>query len=188
MRHQRNSPLVRTLPASKGYPGREVPKKLSSPPGGGEDTGEGAKSRRFARELCKRYEVVEPGFKYNMMDLQAALGLHQLQRVEANLRRRQEIWVRYQAAFADLPVLFPQAEQAGTRHVRHLFTLLLDIDRLRVGRDDIQLSLHRQRIGTGIHSGIAPAPLLPRGVRVRSRRFAGGGMGVGSHPLGTAIR
>jgi dTDP-4-amino-4,6-dideoxygalactose transaminase len=107
--------------------------------------------KRFSDEGFKHYEVTEPGFKYNMMDLQAALGLHQLRRVEENLARREEIWKRYDEAFADLPAFLPPPAEQGTRHARHLYTLLLDIDRLRVDRDAIQLSLHRQAIGTGVH-------------------------------------
>jgi dTDP-4-amino-4,6-dideoxygalactose transaminase len=107
--------------------------------------------KRFSDEGFKHYEVMEPGFKYNMMDLQAALGLHQLDRVETNLERRRQIWARYDQAFADLPVFLPAPEEEATRHARHLYTLLLDIDRLRAGRDGIQAALHRQRIGTGIH-------------------------------------
>jgi len=106
---------------------------------------------RFSDSGFKHYEVVEPGFKYNMMDIQAALGLHQLRRVEHNLPRRVEIWSRYDEAFADLPVFLPPPEEEGTRHARHLYTLLLDIDRLRVGRDEVQAALHELRIGTGIH-------------------------------------
>jgi dTDP-4-amino-4,6-dideoxygalactose transaminase len=71
--------------------------------------------------------------------------------VEANLGRRRQIWTRYDQAFAGLPVFVPAPEEEGTRHARHLYTLLLDIDRLRAGRDEIQAALHRQRIGTGIH-------------------------------------
>jgi dTDP-4-amino-4,6-dideoxygalactose transaminase len=107
--------------------------------------------KRFSDAGFKHYEVMEPGFKYNMMDLQAALGLHQLDRVEANLERRREIWSRYDDAFADLPVFLSPPEEEGTRHARHLYILLLDIDRLRGNRDEIQAALHRQRIGTGIH-------------------------------------
>ena len=107
--------------------------------------------KRFSDEGFKHYEVLEPGFKYNMMDLQAALGLHQLDRVEANLRRRQAIWACYDEAFAGLPVVVPRPEEEGTRHARHLYTLLLDLDRLSVSRDDVQLALHRQYIGTGVH-------------------------------------
>jgi dTDP-4-amino-4,6-dideoxygalactose transaminase len=107
--------------------------------------------KRFSDDGFKQYEVVAPGFKYNMTDMQAALGIHQLRRVEANLARREEIWSRYDSALASLPVFLPAAPEKGTRHARHLYTLLLDIDRLRAGRDEIQLALHRQRIGTGIH-------------------------------------
>jgi dTDP-4-amino-4,6-dideoxygalactose transaminase len=107
--------------------------------------------KRFSDEGFKHYEVTEPGFKYNMMDLQAALGLHQLRRAEGNLVARQELWARYDDAFADLPAFLPPPAEEGTRHARHLYTLLLDTDRLRVGRDEIQMALHRQRIGTGIH-------------------------------------
>lgn len=107
--------------------------------------------KRFSDEGFKHYEVVEPGFKYNMIDLQAALGLHQLARVEDNLRRRQAIWARYDEAFADLPIFGPQPEAPGTRHARHLYTLLLDLDRLSATRDEVLLALHAERIGTGVH-------------------------------------
>ena len=107
--------------------------------------------KRFSDEGYRHYEVSEPGFKYNMMDLQAALGIHQLARVEANLVRRREIWNRYDAAFRDLPVFLPPPEEPGTRHARHLYTLLLDVDRLSATRDAVQLALHKQNIGTGIH-------------------------------------
>ena len=106
---------------------------------------------RFSDSGFRHYEVVEPGFKYNMTDLQAALGVHQLARVEQNLVRRQEIWARYDTAFADLPVFLPAPQAPGTRHARHLYTLLFDVDRLRVDRDAVQSALHELRIGTGIH-------------------------------------
>jgi dTDP-4-amino-4,6-dideoxygalactose transaminase len=107
--------------------------------------------KRFSDEGFKQYEVVEPGFKYNLTDLQAAIGLHQLARVEANLERRNEIWARYDEAFADLPVFVPAPQEPGTRHARHLYCLMLDLDRLSIDRDAFQAELHRWRIGTGIH-------------------------------------
>jgi dTDP-4-amino-4,6-dideoxygalactose transaminase len=107
--------------------------------------------KRFSDEGFRHYEVVEPGFKYNMMDLQAAIAMHQLARAERNLVRRNAIWRRYDAAFANLPVFFPTPPDGGTRHGRHLYTLLVDIDRLTVDRDDIMRDLHRQNVGTGVH-------------------------------------
>lgn len=106
---------------------------------------------RFSDAGFQHYEVVEPGYKYNMTDLEAALGLHQLARVEANLTRRQEIWARYDEAFADLPAVLPAPEEPGTRHARHLYTLLLDLDRLDVDRDEVVVALHKQNIGCAVH-------------------------------------
>lgn len=107
--------------------------------------------KQFSDEGFKSYEVVEPGFKYNMTDLQAAIGIHQLARVEANLIRREKIWARYDEAFAGLPVFLPAPEEPDTRHARHLYTLLLDLERLSVDRDAVQRELHARNIGTGIH-------------------------------------
>ena len=107
--------------------------------------------KRYSDAGFKHYEVMEPGFKYNMTDLQAAIGLPQLDRVESNLDRREAIWAQYDRAFADLPTVLPAPAEPDTRHARHLYTLLLDLDRLSVSRDDVQTALHKQHIGTGIH-------------------------------------
>jgi dTDP-4-amino-4,6-dideoxygalactose transaminase len=106
---------------------------------------------RFSDRGYRHYEVVEPGFKLNMTDLQASLGRPQLARVEENLQRRYEIWERYDDALADLPLVRPLPEEPGTRHARHLYTVLLERDVLTVGRDEVMAALHRQRIGTGVH-------------------------------------
>src|SRR6267143_1526863 len=79
--------------------------------------------KRFADGGFKHYQVVECGFKYNMMDIQAALWLHQLARVEALWPRRRALWQRYNVAFADLPVERPAEPESGTRHAYHLYTL-----------------------------------------------------------------
>ncbi len=107
--------------------------------------------KRFADDGYQHYEVVHAGFKYNMTDLQASLGLHQLARDERGLARREEIWARYDAAIADLPCATPPAPEPGTRHARHLYTLLLDLDALRVDRDFVLDALAREGIGTGVH-------------------------------------
>jgi dTDP-4-amino-4,6-dideoxygalactose transaminase len=82
--------------------------------------------RRFGDAGFKHYQVVECGFKYNMMDLQAAIGIHQLTRIEENWQRRKAIWMHYMEAFADLPVALPAEPAPGTRHAFHLFTILID--------------------------------------------------------------
>ncbi|MHC5113642.1 MAG: DegT/DnrJ/EryC1/StrS family aminotransferase, partial [Planctomycetota bacterium] len=100
---------------------------------------------RYRDDGYKHYAAVEIGFKYNMMDLQAALGLHQLARVEQNWHRRREIWNRYQDAFADLPLGRPPAFEAGTRHGLHLYTILVD------ERDAFIDAMTARGIGVGVH-------------------------------------
>jgi dTDP-4-amino-4,6-dideoxygalactose transaminase len=107
--------------------------------------------KRFSDEGYKHYYVMEAGFKYNMMDLQAALGIHQLARVEASWRRRQEIWRRYDQAFAGLPVVRPAPPEPDTRHALHLYTLLIDQERCGVSRDAFLEAMTRQNIGVGVH-------------------------------------
>ncbi len=107
--------------------------------------------KRFADTGYKHYDVVECGFKYNMMDLQAAIGIHQLRRVENSWLRRREIWERYQAAFVGLPVARPAASAASTRHALHLYTLLLDAACARLDRDALLEAITAARIGIGVH-------------------------------------
>ena len=107
--------------------------------------------RRFSDEGYLHYQMTELGYKYNMMDLQAALGLHQLPRVEEWLLRREELWRRYDEAFADLPVELPAPPRADTRHARHLYTLNVDRERAGVDRDGFMRRLHQAGIGSGVH-------------------------------------
>lgn len=107
--------------------------------------------QRFSDKGYKHYQVVECGFKYNMMDLQAALGIHQLAKMEAHWERRRQIWERYDAAFADLPLVLPAPAEPDTRHGLHLYTLLLDLDALRITRDCFMEELTDRRIGVGVH-------------------------------------
>ena len=106
--------------------------------------------KRFSDTGYRHYEVTAPGFKYNMTDLQAALGLHQLPRLAAGAERRRQIWERYDDAFKGLPVVRPAAVEAGAVHARHLYTILVD-DRLGKTRDRVLDELIALRIGTGVH-------------------------------------
>jgi dTDP-4-amino-4,6-dideoxygalactose transaminase len=107
--------------------------------------------KRFSDDGYRHYDVVEVGFKYNMMDLQAALGLHQLKRVEANHARREAIWNAYQQAFADLPVGQPENPAEGTRHAYHLYTLRIDAAHCGVSRDEFIDRMTAAGIGVGVH-------------------------------------
>lgn len=107
--------------------------------------------KRFSDDGYQHYQIVYPGYKYNMMDLQAAIGIHQLKRIEQYSRRRLEIWRHYNDAFKDLPVSLPAPFEPNTRHSLHLYTLLLDIDHVAITRDQFMYELHKRKIGTGVH-------------------------------------
>ncbi len=107
--------------------------------------------KRFSDAGYRHYEVVHPGFKYNMTDIQAALGLCQLAKVPLWHRRREEVWRRYDEAFAGLPCVRPAPPEPGTVHARHLYTLLVDPDEAGMGRDELMAALHERGIGTGVH-------------------------------------
>ena len=108
---------------------------------------------RYSAQGFQTYEVLYPGYKYNMMDIQAALGIHQLERVEANLGIREKHWRRYDEAFAAIPEIITPAKDlpAGTRHARHLYTVLLDTERLGITRGEFIAAMKAEKIGTGIH-------------------------------------
>ncbi len=106
---------------------------------------------RFGDEGYKHYFVVEPGFKSNMMDIQAALGIHQLRRVESNWERRHEIWRMYNEAFAELPLTTPQSAEDGSRHAYHLYTVLVDEARTGITRDEFLAHMTSHNIGVGVH-------------------------------------
>lgn len=107
--------------------------------------------RRFSDEGYKHYQVVAAGFKYNMMDLQAAIGIHQLKRVERYWQRRHEIWQKYNQALSDLPVGLPADPEPGTRHAYHLYTILVDEHQAGISRDAFLGAITEQNIGVGVH-------------------------------------
>jgi dTDP-4-amino-4,6-dideoxygalactose transaminase len=108
--------------------------------------------KRYSAEGFQPYDTLYPGYKYNMTDLQAALGIHQLARLEANLAIRERYWQRYDQAFATHSLLTtPAAVDPQDRHARHLYTVLLDTDRSGVSRNEFIVRLKTENIGAGIH-------------------------------------
>ena len=106
--------------------------------------------QRFSDVGFRHYEVVQPGFKYNMTDVQAALGLHQLPRLDEWIDRRAELWERYDDLLHALPLSTPASPEPDTRHARHLYQVLLD-EHAVYGRDQLLNALTEHRIGTGVH-------------------------------------
>lgn len=107
--------------------------------------------KRFGDEGYKHYQVVEAGFKYNMMDLQAAIGIHQLARVEPNWKKREAVWNYYQQALRAFPLGLPAPPEDDTRHAYHLYTVLVDESVAGVSRDAFLDGMTRQGIGVGVH-------------------------------------
>jgi dTDP-4-amino-4,6-dideoxygalactose transaminase len=97
------------------------------------------------------YEVVEAGFKYNMTDISASLGLHQLARSSWLLQRRQEIATRYTEAFAMLPEIETPPLPGYVTHAWHLYMLRLHLERLSITREAFIQELTRAQIGSSVH-------------------------------------
>jgi dTDP-4-amino-4,6-dideoxygalactose transaminase len=79
------------------------------------------------------------------------MGIHQLEKIENYLKIREKIWTAYDKAFLDQPFDRPAAPERDTRHARHLYTVLLDLDALKINRDQFQHELFKMNIGTGVH-------------------------------------
>jgi dTDP-4-amino-4,6-dideoxygalactose transaminase len=106
---------------------------------------------RYAGTGPLHYEVVEAGFKYNMMDLQAAIGLQQIARIDALQAHRRLLWDRYAEGLADLPLTQPASVDEATTHSHHLFTVLVDRDLCGVSRDELFTRLRARGISTSVH-------------------------------------
>ncbi len=96
------------------------------------------------------YEIVAPGFKYNLTDIAAAMGLHQLKKVRAFQQRRAAIAERFNAAFADLPLITAPTPPAGELHAWHLYALRL-ADGVAVSRDRFIERLYDRGVGCSVH-------------------------------------
>ena len=96
------------------------------------------------------YEIVAPGFKYNMTDVAAAMGVEQLARLPQFVQRRQHLAARYQAQLAGLPLVLPADAPAGDAHAWHLYVVRL-APGARAGRDEIIQALSDRGIGTSVH-------------------------------------
>jgi dTDP-4-amino-4,6-dideoxygalactose transaminase len=112
--------------------------------------------KRFGDEGYRHYDVVEAGFKCNMTDLQAALGIHQLARVASGGQRRAQVWQRYDRELTGLPLALPAPPEPGTRHALHLYTVLLDEAGARCTRDRFLDAMTANNIGVGVHYRSVP--------------------------------
>jgi dTDP-4-amino-4,6-dideoxygalactose transaminase len=107
--------------------------------------------KRYTRAGSWKYDVVEMGFKYNMTDVAAGLGLAQAAKFPAMQARRRRLARRYTAALADVDAFDPPPEPGGVVHAWHLYILRLRPGVLRVGRDRLIELLKERGIGTSVH-------------------------------------
>jgi dTDP-4-amino-4,6-dideoxygalactose transaminase len=107
--------------------------------------------KRYSEAGSWYYEVVAPGFKYNMSDVAAAMGVVQLQRLEAMWERRRELSAVYTESLSGCAELDVPTEVPGTVHAWHLFALRLNLERLSIDRAGFVEALKVRRIGTSVH-------------------------------------
>ncbi|HEY2991250.1 MAG TPA: DegT/DnrJ/EryC1/StrS aminotransferase family protein, partial [Methylomirabilota bacterium] len=107
--------------------------------------------KRYTNAGSWFYEVVEPGYKSNMSDVQAALGIHQLAKLDGFIARRAQIAGRYTAAFASLPQVAAPRVLPGRRHAWHLYVISLALDRLDTDRGGLIEDLRARNIGCSVH-------------------------------------
>lgn len=106
---------------------------------------------RYGDEGYKHYYVVESGFKYNMMDIQAAIGLHQLEKVRQSLDKRRMIRKKYDTVFSSLPLTLPFTTENSSEDACHLYSVLVDEQRTGVSRDSFLQKMTWHGIGVGVH-------------------------------------
>ena len=107
--------------------------------------------KRYTCEGYRHWDIVYPGYKYNMPDLQAAVALPQLEKIERFSVRRRELKRRLDAGLRPLPALATLAEPAGPGHAYHLYPVLLQTERLRADRDLVMNAIQAENIGVGVH-------------------------------------
>ena len=108
--------------------------------------------RRYSmRGKYKSYDIFETGFKYNLTNINAALGINQLKKVEIFWKKRKKIWDFYNNSLIDLPIKLPPKISKNYKHAYHLYTIVIDNKKTKKTRDEITAFLQKKQIGIGIH-------------------------------------
>jgi dTDP-4-amino-4,6-dideoxygalactose transaminase len=107
--------------------------------------------KRYTKEGSWYYEILSPGFKYNLTDIGAAIGIEQLKKCNEFWEARQRIAVNYAKAFADLKEIQLPVCRNDVQHAWHLFVIQLNLERLRINRNQFVEALREEKIGTSVH-------------------------------------
>ena len=107
--------------------------------------------KRYTSEGSWYYEVLCAGFKYNMTDIQAALGIHQLAKLERFLQARSRYASQYDEVFGEMPEIQIPLVNPDVRHARHLYVIQLNLERMTIDRAEFIEALRAENIGTSVH-------------------------------------
>src|SRR3990170_3921931 len=107
--------------------------------------------KRYTKEGSWYYEVLCPGFKYNLTDIAAAIGVEQLKKCDRFWEARRRIAAVYDEAFTDLPEIRTPVCRSGRQHAWHLYVIQLNLERLRIDRSGFIEALKEKNIGTSVH-------------------------------------
>ena len=108
--------------------------------------------KRYSAKGSPHYEILLPGLKYNMLDIQAAIGIHQLRKLDGFIEKRENFAKRYDNILKEIPeIITPGRVTYDCRHAWHLYIIKLRLEALRITRDEFIEELKKENIGTGIH-------------------------------------
>lgn len=107
--------------------------------------------KRYTKEGSWYYEVIDPGFKYNLTDIAAAIGIEQLKKCTAFRDSRARIARVYDEAFADMPEVQTPVSRSNVEHAWHLYVIQLNLERVRITRNEFIEALREEGIGTSVH-------------------------------------
>jgi dTDP-4-amino-4,6-dideoxygalactose transaminase len=107
--------------------------------------------KRYTAEGSWYYEILYPGFKYNLTDIAAAIGIEQLKKCTHFWEIRQRYAALYNEGFQDVPAIITPSVAPEAQHAWHLYMIQLDLERLRIGRNEFIALLKQEGIGTSVH-------------------------------------
>lgn len=107
--------------------------------------------KRYGKQGYWYYEIKYPGFKYNMTDIQASMGIHQIKKLRGFIRKRERIAQFYDRNFKNVKEITVPTVKKHVRHARHLYSILLDLDKLKIDRNHFFKALDAENIGTSVH-------------------------------------
>jgi dTDP-4-amino-4,6-dideoxygalactose transaminase len=107
--------------------------------------------KRYGKDGSWLYDVLCPGFKYNLTDIQAALGIHQLRKLPQFHARRQAIVRQYNEVFCKCEELQTPAERSAVEHAWHVYALRLNLDRIAISRDELISEMRQRNIACSVH-------------------------------------